>query len=171
MTLILGIDPGLQRTGWGVIASRGNTLSYIASGLIKTDPSLSLAKRLHTLHSALAEAIARHAPQEAALEETFVNVNGASTLKLGQCRGAILLTLTLANLPVGEYSATSIKKSLTGAGRAEKAQVAAMVRRLLPGCREQPADVTDALATAICHAHSRAWLNAKDDKLRKAAKH
>jgi crossover junction endodeoxyribonuclease RuvC len=153
VTIVLGIDPGLQKTGWGVISQNGNALSFLACGTIKSDSADDLAVRLVTLNKGLNEVIARHRPQESAVEETFVSVNGASTLKLGQARGALLLTLAQAGLPVGEYAATLVKKSIVGAGRAEKHQVAQMVRILLPGCGEHGADAMDALAVAICHAH------------------
>jgi crossover junction endodeoxyribonuclease RuvC len=155
MTLILGVDPGLQRTGWGVIRMNGNALSLVECGVVATVAEEDLAARLLKLGSGLQEAIVRHNPQEAAIEETFVSVNGASTLKLGQARGALLLALAQAGLTVAEYSATKVKKSIVGAGRAEKHQVAQMVRMLLPGCGTFGADAMDALAVAICHAHHR----------------
>lgn len=154
MRRILGIDPGLQRTGWGVVKSEGSTLSFVACGTIRTPGAdMPLSSRLASLSGDLAELIERYRPQEAAIEETFVSVNGQSTLKLGQARGAILLTLAQSNMPAYEYAATLVKKSVSGAGRAEKEQVARMVRMLLPGCASQEADATDALAVAICHAH------------------
>ena len=155
MTVILGIDPGLQRTGWGVIKSQGNALSLIDCGVIKSDASDDLAYRVKLLSDELAKIISRYQPEEAAIEETFVSVNGQSTLKLGQARGALLLTLAQANLPIAEYAATLVKKSIVGAGRAEKSQVAQMVQILLPGCGKHGHDAMDALAVAICHAHHR----------------
>ena len=155
MTLILGIDPGLQRTGWGIIASNANHLSFIDCGVVKSDPAAAMAERLKQVGAGLNEAIARHRPEESAVEETFVNANGASTLKLGQARGAILLTLSLAQLPVYEYSATMVKKSVVGTGHADKAQIAMMVKTLLPASNARQADAADALAIAICHAHHR----------------
>jgi crossover junction endodeoxyribonuclease RuvC len=152
---ILGIDPGLQRTGWGVIRQSGNALSLVACGVIKSDNTDDLSVRLYALGLGLSEVIAKYIPDEAAVEETFVSVNGASTLKLGQARGALLLTLAQAKLPICEYAATLVKKSIVGAGRAEKHQVAQMVRILLPGCGEYGADAMDALAVAITHAHHR----------------
>lgn len=160
MTVILGVDPGLQKTGYGVIRATGNALSFVACGVLKTDNTDDLATRLAALNIQLNEVIAQHKPQEAAIEETFVNVSGQSTLKLGQARGALLLTLSLAGLPVAEYAATLVKKSVVGAGRAEKAQVAHMVQLLLPGCGKHGADAMDALAVTICHANhrtSRQW--------------
>lgn len=150
---IIGIDPGLQRTGWGVIAMKSGALSFVACGTIKTDSAQPLDKRLQQLHHDLKEQIILHTPQTAAIEETFVSVNGASTLKLGQARGALMLTLSLCNLPVAEYAATLVKKSIVGAGRAEKNQVAMMVQTLLSGCGKFGADAMDALAIAICHAN------------------
>ena len=155
MTIILGIDPGLQRTGWGIIVVKTNQLSFIDCGVIKSDASASMAERLKQVNNGLTEAISRHGPVESAVEETFVNMNGASTLKLGQARGAILLTLSLANLPVYEYSANLVKKSVVGKGHADKTQVAMMVKTLLPASNAKQADAADALAIAICHAHHR----------------
>lgn len=152
---ILGIDPGLQKTGYGLIRSQGNALSFVACGVLKSDSADDLATRLSQLNAQLNDIIALHKPQEAAIEETFVNVSGQSTLKLGQARGALLLTLSLAGLKVSEYAATQVKKSVVGAGRAEKTQVAHMVQLLLPGCGSHGADAMDALAVAICHAHHR----------------
>jgi crossover junction endodeoxyribonuclease RuvC len=156
MTVIIGIDPGLQRTGWGVITATDNRLSFIACGLIKSTASAEMPTRLKEINDGLNAAIARYAPAEAALEETFVNMNGASTLKLGQARGAIVLTLSLAKLPVYEYSANLVKKSVVGNGHADKGQVAMMVKTLLPASNAASADAADALAIAICHSHHRA---------------
>lgn len=154
MAIILGIDPGLQRTGWGIIQYNGNALSFVECGVIKTDSETkAIASRVLHISNEICKLIALHKPQEAAVEETFVNVNGQSTLKLGQARGAILLTLAQAGLPTAEYAATLVKKSIVGAGRAEKNQVAQMVQLLMPGCGKHGADAMDALAVAICHAH------------------
>ena len=155
MTLILGIDPGLQHTGWGIIASNANQLSFIDCGTIHSDADLPMAERLKQLHDGLTTTIARHRPAEAAVEETFVNASGSSSLKLGQARGAILLTLSLNHLQVYEYSANKVKKSVVGAGHADKKQVAMMVKMLLPASTAKKADAADALAVAICHAHHR----------------
>lgn len=160
-TIILGIDPGLQRTGWGVISSRSNQLSFIACGTIRSDNDFSLAERIKQLHDGLQEVITLHRPQEAAVEETFVNVSGSSTLKLGQARGGILLTLSLSGLAVCEYSANMVKKSVVGAGHADKKQVSMMVKMLLPTSDAKQADAADALAVAICHAHHRTVHNLK----------
>lgn len=154
-SIILGIDPGLQRMGWGIIEYKANHLIFIACGTVKTDAKLSLAERLVMLHEGVAHLIEHYKPTNAAIEETFVNVNGASTLKLGQARGAILLSLALGGLIPGEYSANLVKKSITGNGHAAKEQVTHMVNLLLPGaCTKEP-DAADALAIAICHAHHR----------------
>lgn len=155
MTVILGIDPGLQRTGWGIIHARNNQLSFIDCGVILSDASLPLPLRLKQLHDGLQAAIGNHRPDEAAVEETFVNVNGASTLKLGQARGAILLALSLAGIPTAEYSATIIKKSVVGNGHADKNQISMMVKVLLPQSTAKSADAADALAVCICHSHHR----------------
>lgn len=155
MTVILGVDPGLQRTGWGVIKSESNRLSFVACGVVKSDNSLSIAERIKQLHDGLKQAITLYRPSEAAIEETFVNVSGSSTLKLGQARGGLLLTLSLSELPVFEYSANMVKKSVVGAGHADKNQVGMMVKMLLPASDAKQADAADALAIAICHAHHR----------------
>jgi crossover junction endodeoxyribonuclease RuvC len=155
MTIILGIDPGLQRTGWGVIISKANQLSFVDCGTIATDAAAPLAERLKTLHDGLAAAIAKHRPDEAAVEETFINKSGSSSLKLGQARGAILLSLSLSDVKVYEYSANEVKKSVVGQGHAEKKQVAMMVKMLLPTSNAKQADAADALAVAITHAHHR----------------
>ncbi|MBF0307606.1 MAG: crossover junction endodeoxyribonuclease RuvC [Alphaproteobacteria bacterium] len=154
--LLLGLDPGLRNTGWGLVEAAGNRLRQVADGVVHSDQALSLAERLAQLHRGVAEIVARFAPDEAAVEETFVNRNPASTLKLGQARGAVLLAPALAGVPVAEYSPALVKKSLVGTGRADKIQVAAMVRLLLPGCLVGGGDAADALAVAICHAHHRA---------------
>ena len=152
---LLGVDPGLQRTGWGVIDCQDNRLRFVAAGTIVTNTKSPLADRLVELHAGLAEVIARHRPDEAAVEETFVNRNAVSTLKLGQARGVALLAPALAGLPVAEYLPNLVKKTVVGAGHAAKEQVQMMVRTLLPGCTETGADAADALAVAICHAHHR----------------
>ena len=150
---IIGLDPSLTCTGWGVIEAQGNRLTHIANGQIKTDAKAPLAERLVTIDAALAEVIALHRPQAAAVEEVFVNQNGQSTLKLGQARGVCLLALAKAGLPVAEYAPTSVKQAVVGTGRAEKAQVQAMLKVLLPGAQPAGADAADALAVAIAHAH------------------
>ena len=152
---LLGIDPGLRNTGWGIIESDGNRLTYVGDGVVKSDAKLSLAERLVQLHDGLLEIIEEFQPAEAAVEETFVNVNPASTLKLGQARGIALFVPSKFGLPVAEYSPNLIKKSLVGSGHAAKEQVQMMINTLLPGCDFQSADSADALAIAICHAHHR----------------
>lgn len=152
---LIGLDPGLRLTGWGVIDVDGNRLSHVAHGVIKVPADRSLAERLCQLFDGIAAVIATQQPIEAAVEETFVNVNPGSTLKLGQARGVVLLAPARAGLPVFEYAANLVKKSVTGVGHAEKRQIAMMVGRLLPGV-EATADAADALAVAICHAHHRA---------------
>ncbi|HET9149514.1 MAG TPA: crossover junction endodeoxyribonuclease RuvC [Alphaproteobacteria bacterium] len=155
MMRLLGLDPGLTRTGWGVIEVEANRLAYVADGVIGSSADRPLAERLAFLHAGLLAVIAEHRPEEAAVEETFVNTNGQSTLKLGHARGVALLAPAQAGIPVAEYAARLVKKSIVGTGRAEKAQIAHMVRCLLPGARIAGADSADALAVAICHAHHR----------------
>jgi crossover junction endodeoxyribonuclease RuvC len=152
---LLGLDPGLRFTGWGVIEVDGNRLRHVADGVLATDSADAVPTRLRVLHDALAELLARLRPDEAAVEETYVNRNGAATLKLGYARGIALLAPALAGIPVVEYGAKSVKLSVVGTGGADKAQVADMVRRLLPGATLARADASDALAVAICHAHHR----------------
>jgi crossover junction endodeoxyribonuclease RuvC len=152
---ILGLDPGLRCTGWGVVSVHGSRLVHVAHGVIKPDDSLSLAERLVILFDAVAAVIAEHDPHEAAVEETYVNNNPSSTLKLGHARAAAMLAPAKAGLPVAEYAATVVKKAVVGVGGADKAQVAFMVRRLLPTAGDPKADAADALAVAIAHAHSR----------------
>ena len=156
MVRLLGIDPGLRFTGWGVIEADGNHLRHIADGVIATDSADSVPARLKVLHDALAELLARLLPAEAAVEETYVNRNGSATLKLGYARGVALLAPALAGLPVAEYAAKTVKLAVVGTGNADKDQVQMMVRRLLPGATLKRADASDALAVAICHAHHRA---------------
>jgi crossover junction endodeoxyribonuclease RuvC len=149
--IILGLDPGLGCTGWGVIRADGNRLSHVANGQIRTDPKAELPARLVELHGRLLHVLAEHRPDSAAVEEVFVNDNPQSTLKLGQARGVVLLAA--ATVPVGEYAARLVKKAVVGSGAAEKVQVHAMVQRLLPGVKIAGADAADALAVAITHAH------------------
>ncbi|MEM7740008.1 MAG: crossover junction endodeoxyribonuclease RuvC [Pseudomonadota bacterium] len=152
---ILGIDPGLRHTGWGIVWSEGSRLSYIACGRIATVVEGEMAQRLSMLASALDTILDEHAPDEAAVEETFVNSNPRSALKLGQARGICLLAPARRGLPVAEYAANQIKKSVVGAGHADKTQIAAMVARLLPGSKASSADAADALAIAMTHAMHR----------------
>jgi crossover junction endodeoxyribonuclease RuvC len=158
---VLGLDPGLRHTGWGVIDVAGNRLSHVADGVVDAPTDRGLADRLVALFRQLNAVLERYRPDEAAVEESFVNKNAASTLKLGVARGVVLLAPAERGLPVAEYSANLIKKSVVGAGHADKEQVQMMVRRLLPGCAMAEPDAADALAVAICHAHHvgtlRAW--------------
>jgi crossover junction endodeoxyribonuclease RuvC len=156
MTRLLGIDPGLRFTGWGVIDVDGNRLRHVADGVIATDGDDNVPERLKFLHDALAALLAAQMPDEAAVEETYVNRNGAATLKLGYARGVALLAPALRGIPVTEYGAKSVKLAVVGTGGASKDQVEMMVRRLLPGATLKRADASDALAVAICHAHHRA---------------
>ena len=152
---LLGLDPGLRRTGWGLVSAEGNRLRHIANGCVRVDADQPLAARLAQLYDALAEVIAAHDPEEAAVEESFVSRNAASTLKLGLARGVVLLAPARAGLAVTEYPANRVKKAVVGAGHAGKQQIAVMVRVLLPGCEPEGTDAADALAVAICHAHYR----------------
>ena len=152
---LLGLDPGLRTTGWGVIEAVDNRLTFIAAGTVSSDSALSLAARLAQLHEGINQVLIDFAPFEAAVEETFVNKNPQSTLKLGQARGVVLLAPALQGLPVAEYSPSSVKQAVVGSGRAAKDQVSMMVRVLLPGCNVTQADAADALAVAITHAHHR----------------
>jgi crossover junction endodeoxyribonuclease RuvC len=158
---VLGLDPGLRHTGWGVIDVAGNRLSHVADGVVHAPIDLPLSERLVALFRQLTQVLDRFHPDEAAVEESFVNKNAASTLKLGVARGVVLLVPAERGVPVAEYSANLVKKSVVGAGHAEKEQVQLMVRRLLPGCAIAEPDAADALAVAICHAHHagtlRAW--------------
>lgn len=152
---LIGFDPGLQNTGWGVIDVDGNRLRHVADGAVHTSPKATLSDRLVELHAGLQEVIAEHRPDEAAVEETFVNKNAVSTLKLGQARGIVLLVPALAGLRVAEYLPNLVKKTVVGSGHAQKEQVQMMVKTLLPGSQIATADAADALAVAICHAHHR----------------
>lgn len=152
---IIGIDPGLRRTGWGIVESDGVRLAYVASGLIQSDGEDDLAVRLRTLYEGLASVLAAFRPDEAAVEETFVNENARATLKLGQARGMALLAPAMRGLKVAEYPPNLIKKTVVGAGHAEKQQIQAMVGFLLPKAKFESADEADALAIAICHCNHR----------------
>ncbi len=154
---IIGVDPGLRSMGWGIVEVLGSRLAYVASGTLHSSPKMPLAARLRELHKGLAFVIAEYSPTEAAVEETFVNRDPQSALKLGQARGIALVVPALAGLAVAEYAANLIKKTVTGTGHAEKAQIAMMVKMLLPGSGAQGADAADALAVAITHARVRPW--------------
>jgi crossover junction endodeoxyribonuclease RuvC len=151
--LILGLDPGLGTTGWGLIRAEGNRLSHVGNGQLKTDAKAPLPQRLAHLDAMLAALVADHAPDGAAVEEVFVNSNPQSTLKLAHARGVAIAAVARAGLDVGEYAPRLVKKAVVGTGTAEKAQVHAMIARLLPGTKIAGADAADALAVAICHAH------------------
>jgi crossover junction endodeoxyribonuclease RuvC len=151
--IVLGLDPGLGITGWGVIRAQGNRLSHIANGRLKTDAAAPLASRLAHLDTMLAALLADHASDAAAVEEVFVNTNPQSTLKLAHARGVALLAVARAGIDPGEYAPRLVKKAVVGTGTADKTQVHAMIARLLPGARIVGPDAADALAVAICHAH------------------
>ncbi|MEO5810484.1 MAG: crossover junction endodeoxyribonuclease RuvC [Sphingomicrobium sp.] len=151
--IILGLDPGLGITGWGLIRAEGNRLTHLANGQLKTDVAEPLAKRLSHLATMLEALIADHAPTAAAAEEVFVNKNPQTTLKLAQARGVALMVAARAGIEVGEYAARLVKKAVVGVGNADKVQVHAMVQRLLPGVAIAGPDAADALAVAITHAH------------------
>ena len=150
---LIGLDPGLRKTGWGIVDFDGSRLSYVACGVISTPMSMAMAGRLAVLYGGLAEIIETWKPNSAAVEETFVNKNASSALKLGQARGVVLLAPALAGLDVAEYHNRAVKLAVVGTGRAEKQQISTMVRHLLPTADPQSADAADALAVAICHAH------------------
>jgi crossover junction endodeoxyribonuclease RuvC len=152
---ILGIDPGLRRTGWGLIESDGNRLIHIACGSVETAERADLGARLVAIHDGLIAVIEQYAPQEAAVENTFVNGNAVSTLKLGQARGIAMLVPSRMGLIVSEYAPNQVKKTVVGAGHADKAQIRMMIGVLLPKANPQSEDAADALAIAICHAHHR----------------
>ena len=162
--IVFGLDPGLGTTGWGLIEADGNRLAHVANGQIKTDPLMPLAQRLAALADALEALIAIRRPGAAAVEEVFVNKNPQSTLKLGQARGVALMCAARAGLAVGEYAPSLVKKAVVGTGGADKAQVHAMVARLLPGAKIAGADAADALAVAITHAHHLATARATQNR-------
>ena len=148
---LLGLDPGLRHTGWGIINSKDNKISWLASGNISPKISLSLSERLKEIHQGLNSIVKKYNPSIAAIEEVFVNMNGQSTLKLGMARGAAITACSINEMPVYEYAPTRVKQSVTGSGRSKKDQVASMVNILLPGCEIKSEDESDALAVAICH--------------------
>ena len=155
---IIGLDPGLRVTGWGIIDSINQHISYVASGIIRTDYSENVPERLCCIFNDIQKKISYYCPQEAAVEETFVNKNPGSTLKLGFARGVVLLAPAWAGLEVSEYTANQVKKSVVGAGHASKDQIVAMVKRFLPQAEIKTNDAADALAIALCHAHHRSTL-------------
>lgn len=152
---IMGIDPGLRKTGWGLIESKGNALRFVAAGTIAAPAKDELSQRLVYIFNSLVDLIDEFAPDEAAVEETFVNKDARATLKLGQARGIALLAPAKAGLWTGEYAANQVKKSVVGVGHADKSQVQLMVKTLLPKAQFNSDDAADALAIAICHAHHR----------------
>lgn len=155
VTRIVGVDPGLRRMGWGVIDFDGVRLSHIACGTLTSDASEDVATRLAALYRGLVDVIATYEPAEASVEQTFVNKDAKATLKLGHARGIALVVPALAGCVVAEYAPNMVKKSVTGSGHADKAQIHAMLRHLLPKARPDSDDAADALAIAICHAHNR----------------
>jgi crossover junction endodeoxyribonuclease RuvC len=152
---ILGIDPGLRRTGWGVVVIDGNRLGFLACGSVVTDDRATLAERLLGIHDGLRQVVADHAPDEAAVEATFVNKDAVATLKLGQARGIAMLVPAIARLPVAEYAPNLVKKTIIGTGHGEKGQIRMMIGVLLPKADPKTHDAADALAIAVCHAHHR----------------
>ncbi|GAB4360139.1 MAG: crossover junction endodeoxyribonuclease RuvC [Oricola sp.] len=153
---IIGIDPGLRRTGWGIVESLGNGLRFVGSGTIRSDAGADLASRLCQLHDGLAEILHAHMPDEAAVEQTFVNKDAAATLKLGQARGIAMLVPARAGVPVAEYAPNAVKKAVIGVGHGDKKQIHMMVKVLMPKAVFDTDDAADALAIAICHSHHRA---------------
>ncbi len=170
---VIGLDPGLRRTGWGVIEAEGTRLRHVAHGVLASDPERPVAERLVQLHAGISAVLAEYAPDEAAVETSLSNRNPASTLKLGMARGVALLTPALGAVAVAEYLPMVVKQAVVGTGRASKEQVAMMVGRLLPGCAIAAADAADALAVAICHAHTaasgRRWTAPEEAKAWRAA--
>ncbi|HET7411049.1 MAG TPA: crossover junction endodeoxyribonuclease RuvC [Pararhizobium sp.] len=152
---IIGIDPGLRRTGWGIVETLGNTLRFVAAGTVRSDDTLDLASRLRQLHDGLEAVVHAEQPYEAAVEQTFVNKDAVATLKLGQARGIAMLVPARAGLKVAEYSPNAVKKAVIGVGHGDKKQIHMMVKVLLPRAAFDTADAADALAIAICHAHHR----------------
>ncbi len=152
---IIGIDPGLRQTGWGIIDASGNSLTFVASGTIKTNAKAELANRLVTLYAGIEDVLRQQDPAEAAIESTFVNRDGSATLKLGQARGVALLAPARAGLVVSEYAPNAVKKSVVGTGHGDKRQIQMMVKTLLPKAIFETEHAADALAIAICHAHMR----------------
>jgi crossover junction endodeoxyribonuclease RuvC len=151
----IGIDPGLRRMGWGIVETVGNSLRFVASGTVLSDAKLDLASRLRQLHDGLTAVLHQHRPDEAAVEQTFVNKDAVATLKLGQARGIALLVPALAGLPVAEYAPNAVKKAVIGVGHGDKDQIQMMVKVLMPRATFEGADAADALAIAICHTHHR----------------
>ncbi len=170
---VLGLDPGLRHTGWGVIEAEGNHLRHLGNGVVVSDAKADLAQRLLQLHRGITEVVEGYAPDAAAVEVTLANKNPSSTLKLGMARGIALLTPALGGLPVAEYLPMIVKKAVVGTGHADKKQVEMMVGRLLPGCAIAAPDAADALAVAICHSHhfstGRRWAAGSENPLKAAS--
>ncbi|MDF1633690.1 crossover junction endodeoxyribonuclease RuvC [Mycoplana sp. MJR14] len=158
---IIGIDPGLRRTGWGIIETLGNSLRFVASGTVTSDGDMDLASRLCQLHDGLAEVVHSYRPDEAAVEQTFVNKDATATLKLGQARGIAMLVPARAGLRVAEYAPNAVKKAVIGVGHGEKQQIHMMLKVLMPKAEFKGNDAADALAIAICHAHNRQSLKGR----------
>src|SRR6218665_3350677 len=158
---IIGVDPGLRRTGWGIIETLGNSMRFVASGTVTSDDKADLASRLCQLHDGLAEVLHIHTPDEAAVEQTFVNKDATATLKLGQARGIAMLVPARAGLPVSEYAPNAVKKAVIGVGHGEKQQIHMMLKVLMPKAQFKGNDAADALAIAICHAHNRQALTSR----------
>lgn len=158
---ILGLDPSISSTGWGIINVEQNRLSYVADGFISTSNKLPLSKRLHIIHDELKKIIEQYSPDEASIEVTFLNSNPETSLKLSMARGVVFLIPSIYNIPLYEYEPNKVKKALTGVGRADKTQVETMVKVLLPGCKPKNNDSSDALAIAITHANLRNSFNSK----------
>ncbi len=163
MVRILGLDPSLSSTGWGVIEAENNRVRYVADGFIPTSPKLPISDRLAVIHKALAEVVAQYKPDEAAIEQVFLNDNPISTIKLGMARGVVILAPALFDIAVTEYEPNKVKKAVVGVGKAEKSQVETMVRVLLPGCKPKNNDSSDALAIALCHFQYRGAYGIKND--------
>src|SRR4051812_47587775 len=153
---IIGIDPGLRRTGWGVIETEGNRLIFVGCGSVEPPENLPLARRLLAIHEGLAKVLGDYRPAEAAVEQTFVNKDGVATLKLGQARGVAMLAPAMVGISVSEYAPNQVKKTVVGAGHADKHQILMMLKILLPKADPKSPDAADALAIAITHAHHRA---------------
>lgn len=158
---IIGIDPGLRRTGWGVLDVSGNSLRFVAAGTVRSDEKAALATRLCQLHDGLVGVLVAQEPQEAAIEQTFVNKDAVATLKLGQARGVAMLVPARAGLVVAEYAPNAVKKAVIGVGHGDKRQIHMMVKVLLPRAAFDTEDAADALAIAICHAHHRQSITAR----------
>lgn len=152
---IIGIDPGLRRTGWGIVEAHANTLRFVAAGTVTSDGKANLATRLCQLHEGLSTILHAHRPDEAAVEQTFVNKDATATLKLGRARGVVMLVPALAGLPVAEYAPNAVKKAVIGVGHGDKKQIHMMVRVLMPRATFDTDDAADALAIAVCHVHHR----------------